>query len=83
MNPCVNMRCSAEIPDHIRAFDSPVIPDSVIADVAFAIKGKMKIVPVYENEEFIPYLLIPLLNVKYTKDDFDGFIQKLYEEILR
>ena len=45
--------------------------------------GKIKIVPVYENEEFIPYLLMPLLNVKYTNDDFDGFIQKLYEEILR
>lgn len=53
--------------------------------VAFQLRktGKMKIVPVYENEEFIPYLLMPMLNVKYTKDDFDGFIQKLYEEILR
>ena len=40
-------------------------------------------VPVYENEEFIPYLLIPLLNVKYTKDNFDEFIENLYKEILR
>ncbi|MFX1572300.1 MAG: NosD domain-containing protein [Promethearchaeota archaeon] len=46
-------------------------------------KGLLKIVPVYENENIIPFLLMPLLNVKYTKDDFDGFIQKLYEEILR
>ena len=43
----------------------------------------MKIVPVYEEEEHIPYLLMPLLNVKFTKDDFDGFIQKLYEEVIR
>jgi len=46
-------------------------------------KGLIKIVPVYEEEDLIPFLLMPLLNVKFTKDDFDGFIQKLYEEILR
>jgi len=46
-------------------------------------KGLMKIVPVFEKEDLIPFLLMPLLNVKYTKDDFDGFIQKLYDEILR
>ena len=46
-------------------------------------KGLMKIVPVYEDEQFIPKLLMPLLNVKFSKDDFDGFIDKLYEEILR
>jgi len=46
-------------------------------------KGLLKIVPVYEKEELIPNLLMPLLNVKYTKDDFDAFIQKLHDEILR
>ncbi|MFX1566911.1 MAG: NosD domain-containing protein [Promethearchaeota archaeon] len=46
-------------------------------------KGLMKIVPVYEQEDLIPFLLMPLLNVKFTKDNFDEFIQKLYEEILR
>lgn len=46
-------------------------------------KGLMKIVPVYENEDLIPFLLMPLLNVKFDEDDFDGFIQKLYKEILR
>ncbi len=46
-------------------------------------KGLMKIVPVYEKEDIIPFLLTPLLNVKFTKDNFDGFIQKLYEGILR
>ncbi|MFX1371843.1 MAG: NosD domain-containing protein [Promethearchaeota archaeon] len=46
-------------------------------------KGLMKIVPVYETEELIPFLLTPLLNVKFTKEDFDGFIEKLHEEIIR
>ena len=46
-------------------------------------EGLMKLVPVYEKEEHLPYLLKPMLNVKYDKDDFDGFIEKLYEEILR
>ncbi len=46
-------------------------------------RGLMKIVPVYEREDLIPFLLMPLLNVKFDKDDFNGFIKKLYEEILR
>ncbi|MFX1371876.1 MAG: ABC transporter substrate-binding protein [Promethearchaeota archaeon] len=46
-------------------------------------KGLMKIIPVYEDEDHIPRLLWQMLNVKFTKDDFEGFIQNLYEEILR
>ena len=46
-------------------------------------KGQMKMIPVYEDEDHIPRLLLNMLNVKFTKDDFEGFIQKLYEEILR
>ncbi len=46
-------------------------------------KGLMKIIPVYKDEDHIPKLLWQMLNVKYVKDDFEGFIQKLYEEILR
>jgi len=46
-------------------------------------KDLMKIIPVYENEDDVPILLIPMLNVKYDKDDFDTFINKLYQEILR
>ncbi|MFX1572303.1 MAG: TIR domain-containing protein [Promethearchaeota archaeon] len=46
-------------------------------------KGLLKIIPVYEEEELIPVLLWQMLNVKFTKDNFDGFIQRLYEEILR
>lgn len=53
--------------------------------VAFQLQkqGLMKIIPVYENEKYIPYMLRPILNVKFTKDNFDGFIQNLYKEILR
>ncbi len=46
-------------------------------------KGLLKIIPVYEDEELIPVLLWQMLNVKFLKEDFDSFIQKLYEEILR
>ena len=46
-------------------------------------KGLMKIVPVFEKEELVPFLLMPSLNVKYEIDNFDGFIENLYEEILR
>ena len=46
-------------------------------------KGLMKIIPVYEDEDLIPPLLGHFLNVKFTKDDFKGFVEKLYHEILR
>ncbi len=46
-------------------------------------KNIMKIIPVYEDEEDVPILLIPMLNVRYDKEDFNGFINKLYQEILR
>lgn len=46
-------------------------------------KGLMKIIPVYEDERFIPALLTPLLNVKFDKDNFDEFVKNLYKEILR
>lgn len=45
--------------------------------------GFLKLIPVYEKEEHNPILLIPLLNVKFTKDDLGGFIKELYDEILR
>ncbi|MFX1501377.1 MAG: toll/interleukin-1 receptor domain-containing protein [Promethearchaeota archaeon] len=43
----------------------------------------IKIIPIYENQDNIPRLLLHLLNVKFTPDDFNGFIEKLYIEILR
>ena len=46
-------------------------------------KGLMKIIPVYEDDSFIPTLLTPLLNVKFTEDNFEDFIQNLYKEVLR
>ena len=46
-------------------------------------RGLMKIIPVYEDEDFIPILLMPMLNVKFKKDNFNEFIDKLYNEILR
>ncbi|NVM36601.1 MAG: TIR domain-containing protein [Candidatus Lokiarchaeota archaeon] len=45
--------------------------------------GLMKIIPVYEEQKDIPKLLWQMLNVKFTKDDFDEFIENLYNEILR
>jgi len=45
--------------------------------------NQMKIVPVYEKEKFIPNLLLPLILVKHTKEDFDQFIENLYSEIIR
>jgi len=65
------------------AVKSKAVADEWQAAFQMRKKGMMKIVPVYEKEELIPNLLMPLLNVKYTKDDFDGFIQRLYDEILR
>ncbi|GAG45821.1 unnamed protein product, partial [marine sediment metagenome] len=52
---------------------------------AFQLRKKelMKIIPVYEDEDLIPNLLMPLLNVKYTKENFDEFIKKLSHEINR
>ena len=46
-------------------------------------KGLLKIVPVYEKEKYLPALLTPLLNVKFSKDIFIDFIINLYNEILR
>ena len=46
-------------------------------------KGTMKIIPVYENEAEIPLLLGHLLNVKFNRENIDGFVEKLYKEIMR
>jgi len=44
---------------------------------------QMKIIPVYENQEYIPALLTPYLNVIFLKENFKAFIENLYQEILR
>ena len=46
-------------------------------------KGQMKIIPVYEDEQDIPRLLWPMLNVEFTKNNFEKFMDNLYKEILR
>jgi len=46
-------------------------------------QGLIKLIPVYEEQEHIPKLLWHLLNVKYNQDDFKGFIENLYKEIIR
>ncbi len=46
-------------------------------------EGLLKIIPVYEQQDHIPNILWHLLNVKYTKDDFKGFLENLHREILR
>jgi len=53
--------------------------------VAFQLRKKdlMKIIPIYENEDHIPRMLLHLLNVKFDKGNFDIFINKLHQEILR
>ncbi|MFX0033553.1 MAG: toll/interleukin-1 receptor domain-containing protein [Candidatus Hermodarchaeota archaeon] len=46
-------------------------------------EGKIKIIPVYEDANYIPVLLKPILNVKFYKNEFEKFIDLLYKEILR
>jgi len=46
-------------------------------------QGLIKLIPVYEEQEHIPKLLWHLLNVKYNPDDFKGFMENLYKEIIR
>ena len=46
-------------------------------------KERLKIIPIYENEDDIPFLLGPMLNVKFDKANLKSFVEKLYQEILR
>ena len=46
-------------------------------------KGIMKIIPVYEDEDDVLILLIPMLNVRYDKENFSALDNKLRQEILR
>jgi hypothetical protein len=66
-----------------KSLQSKAVKDEWQAAFQLRKKDLMKIVPVYEKEEDIPYLLMPLLNVKFSKENFSDFIEKLYREILR
>lgn len=46
-------------------------------------KGKIKLILVYENENFIPVLLLHLKKVLYNKEKFNDFIEKLYNEAIK
>lgn len=65
------------------ALNSQSVEDEWQAAFQLRKRAKMKIIPVYENEEYIPRLLWPLLNVEYTKNDISGFLNKLKKEIYR
>ena len=43
----------------------------------------LKMIPVFEDENIIPRLLLHMLNVKFSKEKFDEFIENLHKEILR
>ncbi len=66
-----------------RSLKSKAVTDEWEAAFQLRKKGLMKIIPVYEYEKDIPYLLMPLLNVKFTKENFDEFVENLYQEIIR
>jgi len=46
-------------------------------------EGLIKLIPVFEEQKHIPKILWHLLNVKYSKAGFKGFIENLYKEIMR
>ncbi len=47
------------------------------------LKDILQVIPVYQNDEFIPILLGRQIRVKFKEDDIDGTIQEIYNEILR
>lgn len=65
------------------ALRSKAVEDEWQAAFQLRKKALMKIVPVYEDEDHIPFLLMPLLNVKFTKENMEEFIENLYKELIR
>ncbi|MFX1364454.1 MAG: leucine-rich repeat domain-containing protein [Promethearchaeota archaeon] len=65
------------------SFKSKAVSDEWQAAFQLRKKGLFKIIPVYEDEKFIPVLLTPLLNTKFSKVNFSEFIDKLHQEIVR
>jgi hypothetical protein len=66
-----------------RSVKSKAVKDEWQAAFQMRKEGLMKLIPVYEEQKHIPKILWHLLNVKYSKEDFNGFIQNLYKEIIR
>ena len=48
-----------------------------------ALDSKKKIIPIYETEDNIPYSLRGQIRVKFKQDDFEGFVEKVYQIILK
>lgn len=65
------------------SLNSRAVTDEWQAAFQLRKKDLLKIIPVYEDEKFIPALLTPLLNVKFEKKNLEKFIENLYNEILR
>ena len=65
------------------ASDSKAVNDEWRAAFQMSKKGLIKIIPIYEDEIYIPKLLMPLLNVKFSSINLEFFIENLYKEILR
>ena len=65
------------------AIKSQSVEDEWQAAFQLRKRGKMKTVPVYKNEDYIPRLLWPLINVKFNREDFISFMEKLFKEIFR
>ncbi len=65
------------------SFNSEAVKGEWQAAYQLRKRGKMKIIPVFEKEENVPFLLLPLISVKFLKENFDAFIEDLYKETLR
>ena len=65
------------------SLNSRAVTDEWQAAFQLRKKDLLKIIPVYEDEKFIPALLTPLLNVNFVKKNFEEFIENFYNEILR
>jgi len=65
------------------SLNSKAVEDEWNAAFQLRKQDLMKIIPVYVYEDFIPYLLRPLLNIRFDKDNIDEFVENLYKEIQR
>jgi hypothetical protein len=65
------------------SLNSKAVTDEWQAAFQLRKKGLLKIIPVYEDEKYVPALLTPLLNVRFLEGDFVDFVLGLRKEILR
>jgi len=65
------------------SLNSKAVEDEWNAAFQLRKQDLMKIIPVYVYEDFIPYLLRPLLNIRFDPENIAEFVENLYKEILR